>query len=416
MAGVDDEGRRSVTRPHGLRILLVTPGLSYPPSDGFSIRVAGLSRELARRHHVTLLTYDSSDTEAAEGDSAALRDLDIDVHLVPRGRDRFQLWKWLSVASPRSFRSHYYYSTAMQRAIRAMLAAHRFDVVQFESTELWAFDFRSPASQHAVVLDAHNIFSELLKGITAHQENVPNRMYWALETAKFRREEEACWRRVDGCVLTSEREAAIVRATPGVRAATVVPNAVDLDHFRPATVPVDAGEMVFCGLMSYHPNQDAVAYFVREVLPRVLERRPDAIFTVVGKEVPPTLASLAGPHVRFTGWVPDTRPYIARAAAVVVPLREGSGTRLKILEALAMAKGIVSTTIGCEGLAVTPGRELLVADGDEALGEAVVRLLDHPHEAAELGRRGRERVEDSYGWPAAATKLEEFYAQLGTSA
>jgi polysaccharide biosynthesis protein PslH len=400
-----------MTRHQGLRILLVTPGLSYPPSDGFSIRVTGLLRELARRHHVTLLTYDS-----AGGDSVALRDLGVDVHLVPRGDGRLQLWRWLSVASPRSFRSRYYYSAAMQQAIRAVLLADRFDVVQFESTELWAFDFRSPGSRHAVVLDAHNVFSELLKRITAHQESAPNRMYWALETAKFAREEKACWRRVDGCVLTSDREAAIVRATPGVRAATVVPNAVDVDHFRPATATVEAGEIVFSGLMSYHPNQDAVAYFVREILPYVLQRRRDAIFTVIGKEVPPSLAALAGPHVRFTGSVPDTRPYLARAAAVVVPLREGSGTRLKILEALAMAKGIVSTTIGCEGLDVTPGRELLVADKPGAIGDAVVRLLDHPREAAELGRRGRELVEESYGWPAAAMKLEEFYAQLGISA
>jgi glycosyltransferase involved in cell wall biosynthesis len=383
--------------------------MSYPPSDGFSIRVAGLVHELAGRHRVTLLTYDT-----AGSDAVALGGIGVDVRLVTRGNGRLRLWKWLSIFLPRSFRSRYFYSAGMQRAIGDLLASDAFDVVQVESTELWAFDLRSPGSRHVVVLDAHNVFAELLRRIATHQVGILNRLYWELERAKFVREERACWRRVDGSVLTSEREAAIVRATPGVRAAAVVPNAVDFDHFRPSNGPVEPREIVFTGLMSYPPNQDAVAYFAREVLPQILSSLPDVIFTVVGKEPPASLTALAGPHVRFTGWVLDTRPYLARAAVIVVPLRAGSGTRLKILEALAMGKGIVSTSIGCEGLAITAGRELLVADQPESFAQAVIRLIVDPGEAAELGRRGRELVEAEYGWPAAARLLEAFYDRLRT--
>ena len=396
--------------PQELRVLLITPGLSYPPSDGFSMRVAGLLQELALRHRVTLLTYDH-----AVGDTAALRDIGVDVRLVPRGNGRPRLWKSLSLISRRSFRSRYYQSAAMQSAIRYALTAEPFDVVQVESTELWAFDVRVPGSRHIVVLDAHNVFSELLKRLTERQEGVLNRVYWEVETAKFVREERRCWAGVDGCVLTSEREAAVVRASPGVRAAAAVPNAVDLHYFRPTAGPMDPSEIVFTGLLSYRPNQDAVAYFAREILALILKDRPDVMFTVVGKEAPSSLLALAGPHVRFTGMVPDTRPYLSRAAAVVVPLRAGSGTRLKILEALAMGKGIVSTSIGCEGLDVTTGRELVVADEPERFAEATLRLVDDPDEAAELGRRGRELVERSYGWPAAALVLDQFYAQLRTA-
>ena len=398
-----------MTPAHGLRILVVTPGLSYPPSDGFSMRVAGLLQELALRHRVTVLMYDQ-----AEGDSAALRDIGVDIRLIPRGNGRPGLWKWLSLITLRSFRSRYYESASMQRAIRDVLTSEPFDVVQVESTELWAFDVRVPGSRHIVVLDAHNVFSELLKRLTERQEGLLNRVYWEVETAKFVREERRYWARVDGCVLTSEREAAVVRTSPGVRAATVVSNAVDLHHFWRSTGPVDPREIVFTGLMSYLPNQDAVAYFAREILPLILRDRPDVMFTVVGKEAPASLLALAGPNIRFTGRVADTRPYLSRAAAVVVPLRAGSGTRLKILEALAMGKGIVSTSIGSEGLDVTSGRDLLVADDPEAFAQAVVRLVDHPDEAAELGRRGRELVERSYGWPAAALVLEQFYTQLRT--
>jgi glycosyltransferase involved in cell wall biosynthesis len=394
---------------HGLRVLVVTPGLSYPPSDGFSIRVAGLVHELALRHRVTVLAYDH-----AVGDMAALCDTGVDVRLVSRGNGHYRLWKYLSLISLRSFRSRYYQSAAMQQAIRDALTAEPFDVVQVESTELWAFDFRTPGSGHVVVLDAHNVFSELLKRITRRQEGILRRLFWELDTAKFAREERNCWRRVDGSVMTSEREAEVVRATVGAQASAVVPNAVDVDQFRPTEAALEAGAIVFTGMMSYPPNQDAVRYFVREILPLVVRHRPEVVFTVVGKEVPEDLAALSGPHVRFTGMVPDTRPYLSRAAVVVAPLRAGSGTRLKILEALAMGKGVVSTSIGCEGLNLTPGRELLVADEPDAFAEAVVRLLDDRGEAAALGRRGRELVEASYHWPAAALMLEQFYTQLRT--
>ena len=300
----------------------------------------------------------------------------------------------------------------MQRAITEALTTDSFDVVQIESTELWAFDVRAPGSSHVVVLDTHNVFAELLTRLTKSQRRWIDRLYWQIETAKFVREERRIWASVDGCVLTSEREAVVVRASPGARAAAVVPNAVDLDYLQPSADPVDPWEIVFVGLMSYRPNQDAVQWFTREILPLIVQDRPEVMFTVVGKEPPASLLELAGPHVRFTGMVPDTRPYLSRAAVVVAPLRTGSGTRLKILEALAMGKGVVSTSIGCEGLEVTDGRELLVADDAAVFAEAVGRLVDHPHEASELGRRGRTLVERSYGWPAATLLLEEFYARL----
>jgi glycosyltransferase involved in cell wall biosynthesis len=168
--------------------------------------------------------------------------------------------------------------------------------------------------------------------------------------------------------------------------------------------------MIFTGLMGYRPNVDGAVYFVHEILPHILRVRPDATFTIVGAAPAEEVTRLAGPNVRVVGEVPDVRPYLAAAAVSVVPLRMGSGTRLKVVEGLAMGKAIVSTSLGCEGIAVRDGEHLLVADEPLAFARSVLRLLDDSDAAAALGRRGRELAVDQYDWAASAQQLETFYA------
>jgi glycosyltransferase involved in cell wall biosynthesis len=193
-----------------------------------------------------------------------------------------------------------------------------------------------------------------------------------------------------------------------------VPNGVDVDYFRPTQAAVDPDSIVLTGLMTYRPNADAAVHFVREVLPLVRRSRPRARFTAVGWGLPRDLAPLLGDGVTHTGRVPDVRPYLAEAAAVVVPLRMGSGTRLKVLEALAMGKGVVSTTLGCEGVDVTPGGDLLVADDPASFAAAVVELMENAERRQALGLGGRRLVERSYTWPSVVARLERFYeVQIG---
>ena len=136
--------------------------------------------------------------------------------------------------------------------------------------------------------------------------------------------------------------------------------------------------MVFFGLLSYVPNIDGVIHFVQDIWPRIAEAHPEARCKIIGGRPPPSLQALAGPRVELTGFVPDLRPHLAAAAAVVVPLRLGGGTRLKIVEAMAMGKAIVSTTLGAEGIEAVPGRDLLVEDQPAAFADAVNRLLADP--------------------------------------
>jgi glycosyltransferase involved in cell wall biosynthesis len=211
--------------------------------------------------------------------------------------------------------------------------------------------------------------------------------------------------------VTSERELSQVTSiVPGKPVATV-PNGVDLSGFAPRGAVPTSG-LVFTGLMSYRPNVDAVTYFVREILPLIHRTRPAETFTIVGWGITDEVRALLGPLVIATSRVPDVRPYLAGAAAVVAPIRMGSGTRLKVLEALAMARPLVSTSLACEGLDVEPGRHLLVADDPARFAEAIIRVLEDRHLADRLGAAGRQLMESRYGWGASTAQLDEFHERV----
>ena len=164
--------------------------------------------------------------------------------------------------------------------------------------------------------------------------------------------------------------------------------------------------------MSTFPNVDGVLYFLREIWPRIATARPQARCKIVGARPPPSVLELAGPRTEITGLVDDLRPHLAAAAALVVPLRIGGGTRLKIVEGMAMCKAIVSTTLGAEGIDAVPDRDILIADDAERFAASVIRLLDHPDLAARVGHSARQVAVERYAWSGAAAALEDFHQQI----
>jgi glycosyltransferase involved in cell wall biosynthesis len=312
-----------------------------------------------------------------------------------------------STLSRRSFHMHRLITARMQAALSKLLRDGTYDLVQVESSSMAGFDF----GDTPVVLDEHNLEYELLHRSNRTGTSVMRRLFAGIESGKVEDEEVSSWRSVDGCVLTSERESAAVRArVPEIQTA-VVPNAVDSNYFRPLDSPVKPHGIVFTGLLTYRPNVDAVNFFVRDIFPLVRRRHADALFTLVGSGLP-RHGSVTGQGVFQAGHVEDVRPYLAEGAVVVAPLRIGSGTRLKILEALAMARPVVTTSLGCEGLEVSHGEHLLIADDANAFAAAVVRLLENPAEACAIGRRGRALVERRYRWEQSVAELERFHDSI----
>lgn len=386
---------------------MVVPAWPYPPTWGFAVRVYQLARHLAARHRLTLLTYAGGNATGEDrGGSWFTASELVPMPAAARFKRRGQL---ASLASARSYHMGSLRSRDMRRAIARFLAHQRFDIVQVESSQMASMvqDCDVP-----IVLDEHNVEFMLLSRMAQVESGWARRSFVRLEALKARREEIAAWSRADGVVFTSGKDLSVMhRIDPGKRA-WVVPNGVDIDHFKPLLDSADPHTVVFTGSINYRPNTDAVDFFNREVFPSLRRLRPSARFLVVGQGAPDWLISSAPAGVEFTGYVEDVRPYLARASVVVAPLRSGSGTRLKILEALAMAKPVVTTRVGCEGLTLVDGEHVSIADDPDDFAAAVARLMTDRNVASGLGTRGRSLVVRNYGWDVAAGRLEQFHTQL----
>jgi len=262
------------------------------------------------------------------------------------------------------------------------------------------------------VLDEHNVDYETYARMREGTSSPLRKGFYRLEETRVRRYEQDAWRRASACVLTSAREEEMVREAAPSTLSAVVPNGVDTEYFRPGNGAVEPGTIVFNGILDYRPNLEAAQFLVEEVLPLVRERHPEAKATIVGRGGPEELKLFARPNVEATGEVPDVRPYLERAAVVAVPIRAGSGTRFKVVEGLALARPMVSTAVGCEGIGVRHEEHLLVAETAPAFAEAIIRLLDDEALGERLGRAGRELVEDEFSWDRAGERLEAVYDRV----
>jgi glycosyltransferase involved in cell wall biosynthesis len=391
----------------GVNVLVLSAHLPFPPRWGFATRVYQLLRQISSHHEVTLLCY------AAPGDGAVdeLRK-ELPVEVVERARvgtAAKRLDQLRSLGSKVPYETRAVHSREMQEAIDRLCAERGFDVVQLESALLSPFTFPQTTR---VVLDEHNLEYEVYARLQEAESSALRRQFYALQERRLRGFEERAWRLADACVTTSEREAEIIRPLAPDTLVAAVPNGVDVDYFRPAAEPAaDPGLLVFNGVLDYRPNVDGVNFLVDDVLPLIKSRRPDVRLAVVGRGSAGAVEALRRRGVEATGEVPDVRPWLQRADVVVVPIRTGSGTRLKVVEGLAAGKPMVSTTVGCEGVDVRD-EHLLIGDSAQDFADNVVRLLDEPELGARLARAGRELMEREYSWNRAGELLEAVYERV----
>jgi glycosyltransferase involved in cell wall biosynthesis len=391
-----------------------------PPRSGAQARLHGLMGELARRHDLTavMLVDESFDIEECR---RAMQGYCREVVLVenPLGREGLakRLLQLRSLASTQSFDRLRVTVPALQHALDRILRARKFDVVNLEFPYLGHCVLRQAPPGETLpplVVDSHEIAYDLARQFAVAGASLGRRLYAAANWRKLRREELRIYREADGVYLCSaEDEQRLRNHIPNART-VVIPNAADVDYYQPCPTdpPPDGRTVVYFGLLSTVPNIDAVMRFVHDIWPRIARAHPEARCKIVGGRPPPSLLALAGPRVELTGFVPDLRPHLASAAAIVVPLRLGGGTRLKIVEAMAMGKAIVSTTLGAEGIEAIPGRDLLIEDQSEAFADAVNRLLAEPGLAARIGQSARRLAVERYAWSAAAQALEGFSRRI----
>jgi glycosyltransferase involved in cell wall biosynthesis len=403
--------------PEQLNILCVSQMPASPPRFGAQARMHGLMTQLARRHDLTAVTLIDDEFDSDEC-RRAMQAYCREVVMVrnPHGREgpTKRLVQLRSLASTRSFERRRVTLPALQQTLDRVLRARRFDIVNLEFSYLGHYDLRqAPLGERCppLVVDSHEIAYDLAGQFSRAGGNVGRRLYAWANSRKLRRDELGTYREADGVCLCSEAdEQRLLKQVTGVRTA-VIPNAADVEYYqpRPRDPPPDGRTVVYFGLLSTVPNVDGVIHFAQNIWPRVAATHPEARWKIIGGRPPASLLALAGPRVELTGFVSDLRPHLAAAAAVVVPLRLGGGTRLKIVEAMAMGKAIVSTTLGAEGIEAVPGRDILIEDEPAAFAEALSRLLAEPTLAARIGQSARHLAVDRYSWSDAARALEGFY-------
>jgi polysaccharide biosynthesis protein PslH len=402
-----------------LSILFLSPFLPSPATFGAQRRVQGLLASLGKRHEVTAVCLAPASVDmdvAVQG----VEGLGADA-VVVRGRSiegtSKRLFQMRSILSAKSYERRLFTLPELQRVLNGLLTTRRFHLVNVEFPFFSHYRLRqAPPGEEVprLVLDEHNIEYDLVRQMTGMGRGIGRHVHNTVNWRKLRREETAAWRHFDGVMFTSTADADRARArVPGLRA-RVIPNGVDVHSFRlgPDGTLADGETVLFFGTFNYFPNYDGVLYFLREIWPLLARSHPRSRLKVVGADPPPDVLTFRGPRVEFTGLVEDIRSHIASAAVSIVPLRIGGGTRLKILEAMAMARPIVTTSLGVEGIQAQPGRDLLVADTPADFAAAVGRVLDSPALARQLGASARALAEASYSWDAAARDLEGFFQEV----
>ncbi len=385
-----------------MHILWLKTELLHPVDKGGKIRTYHMLKELKRQHRVTYLTLDDGTAapDAAERATEYCHELITVSHQTSaKFSARFYAELAQNLVSPLPYFVKKYKSAAMRTAIERRLAKGDVDVL--------VCDFLNPSFNVpervncATLLFQHNVEAMIWQRHYEVQTQPLKKAYLKGQWEKAVEYEKAACQRYDYVVAVSADDVDTMRRAYGVTNVSDVPTGVDTEFFKPSgKLETEPNSLVFTGSMDWLPNEDAIRYFTEAILPLIKQQIPDVKLTVVGRNPFPSLLELSqrDPAITVTGRVDDVRPFMERAAAYVIPLRIGGGTRLKVYEAMAMEQPIVSTTIGAEGLPVRDGAELLLADEPQAFADAVVRVLRDAALARRIGQQAAATVRARFGW------------------
>ncbi len=397
-----------------MRILWVKIGGLWPPNTGGRLRSFHLVSELSRRNRVTVVTTHApgDDPQALAMHLPAAEEVVSMPFAIPKlGSGRFAAALLRSWLSSRPVDLLKFRVPALANEVRRRLESGNVDVCIADFFSATAdVPLTTPVP---VVFFAHNVEFMIWKRLCETEKRPLRRLLLQLEWRKMRRSEAGACAQASMTLAVSEVDRTMLSSQAPGATIHAIPTGVDTSYFAPGESEETPATVVFTGSMDWYPNEDAVLYFLESILPRIRHAVPGVSFTIVGRNPTPRViaAAAAAAGVRVTGTVDDVRPHIGQAAVHVVPLRVGGGTRLKIFEALAMGKAVVSTSVGAEGLPLVPGRHFIREDAPADFAAAVVALLRDPLRRRSLGAAGRELVETSYSWSQVAREFETRCAQ-----
>lgn len=381
--------------------------MPYPPHGGLQLRLFNMLMRIAQHHEVTLACHiwDPWELEGA----AWLADHGIQTLTAP-----LTAMTWRHVRP--SISGYLFHGQPPEVAqfqsqeLRRKIAQQRFDIVQIEETTLAPYCDLQPDAKKVITF--HNMHHLQEQRIADIAPPGIGRAWRKFNARVMRRYEPRICAAFDRRITVSEDDRAALARAGNTLPVDVLPNGVDTSRLTSLPLPERPRALIFVGTLNYLPCTDAAIWLAQEIAPRLRAQSPDLELWIVGRNPPADVVALSRPGVYVTGAVPDVKPYYERAAIACVPLRAGGGSRLKILEAMALGRPVVSTTIGAEGLAVTHGENILIADDADTFAAAVQQLLDSPEQAARMTANARQLVQERYDWDAIAARQLQIYDEL----
>ncbi len=398
-----------------MRIIVLDEEFPYPLNTGKRIRSFNLLSRLAKNNELHYLAYGrDSDSNFIALARNNMNPIAVKNQVPKKSGLLFYLRLFNNLFSSESYIVDSHYSDLYQNRLDELIEKLKPGIVMAEWTPYASFMKNLKNCKRLIV--AHNIESTIWQRYYEHETNSIKKLYIFKQWKKLEKFEKDVFRNSDGITAVSQEEADEIRKISDNKNVALIDNGVDLKYFNAHeshSGGSNSTKLVFTGSMDWRPNQDAAVYFVREIFPKLKALIPEISATFVGRNPTDEILSLQDVNgITITGTVDDVRPYIEEASIYIVPIRIGGGSRLKILEALAMKKAVVSTSVGAEGLKTKDKKHLLVADSAVEFVAEIERLLKNPQLAKELGDNGRELVEQSYGWDALALKLDNFLQQV----
>lgn len=393
-----------------MKLCWIKAGGLVPLDYGGRIRSFQMAKELARRHEVTLFTFYRAQENDPHEQLAPLFANLITVPLrLPSQRSGAEYLDYLRLLPARhAYSMQKYYRPELVWAVADLFSREQFDAI--------ICDFIYPAGildwtiKTPIILFAHNVEAEVWERQYKVSNNPIRKFTFWLEYQRLTRCERHYAQRAAHVLAVSESNRRFFVGCVGDEdGVTLLPTGVDSDYFRPVPEPPRDRELVFTGSMDWAPNHDAMVHFYQNILPLIRADEPHVKTWIVGRNPSPALRQLvqADPGIHLTGRVEDIRPFVNRSAVYVLPMRTGSGTRLKVFEAMASGKAIVSTLTGAEGLPVTDGDNILIAEQPQHFASAVIRLIRDSDFRCRLGMNARALVEGMFGWSRATNRLED---------
>jgi len=400
-----------------MRILMITPYVPYPPFSGNPLRNFNLLTRLAQDHDIWLATFATSNDEQ-DGVEYLLRYCRgvvtakiEDVGALGRPLDAI---RYFLLGRPPDLR--YYDSYEFAEKIRELVSTIDFDIIQIEDSYMGLYLNALPKKIWSkTILVFHDIIFSKYERLARIEPKGTRKIRKWLNGKMMRLWEPSYARHFGRCVVMSESDRKLLGLVNSELKIEIIPNGVDTKLYQPLPTPANPRNLLFVGNMSYRPNIDAMIFFCKEILPIICKELSVELW-IVGVNPSPELAQLAGDDIHITGRVEDLRPYYEKSAVCVVPLRAGGGTRLKILEAMALGRPVVSTTIGCEGIDAIDGRHLFIADTPEQFAEKTLALLTDLPLRQRIVDQARDFVVVHHDWDAIVEKLVSVYRDIMTNA